>query len=183
MRVATREWNGLEVPAPGRWRIDEQASELAFVARYLRVMQLRMRFRRFEGTIDVAEDPAETRLEARVRTGSIDTGIGVLDRMIRAPRILDAERYPELGYAGTRVEVGEGARLRLHGELTVREVTRAVPLEVEYLGASEGRAGFRARAEIAHEEFLHWKQLLGIRGWLVGPRVRIELSIVASPEA
>lgn len=162
------------------WRIDERASELAFVARYLRVMQLRMRFRRFGGAIEVGEDPTATRLWASVETASIDTGIAVLDRLIRSPRLLDAPAHPELGYASTALTLADDDRLLLHGDLTVRGVTRAVPLEVRFLGMGpRGQARFRARAEIAHEEFLHWKQLLGIRGWLVGPRIRIELAIEA----
>lgn len=176
-----RDWGGREIPSAGTWRIDTRGSELAFVGRYLRVARLRMRFHRFSGSIAVADRPEDSRLEVAVEAASIRTGIPVLDRILVAPRLLHVERYPEVRFRGTGMEVLEGSRFRLTGDLTVRDVTRPVDLEVEYGGvdARSGRARFRARGVIDREEFLTWKELLGIRGWLIGRRVDLEVAVEA----
>ena len=182
-----REWQGMRIPSPGTWRIHPPGSEVALVASYLRVASLRMRFRRFDGLIRVTDEPEQTSLEATIQAKSIDTGIRVLDRILRAPRILDVERFPALGFTSTEIRLAGGSGLRMSGDLTIRDVTRPVTLQVEYRGGttdSDGRARARfwAWAAIAHEEFLTWKQLLSVRSWVIGRRVRIELDIEALRE-
>jgi len=178
-----RRWEGMDTPAPGRWRLDDEASEVGFVARYLRVMRMRIRFRRFRGFVHIAERPEESTLEAEIDAASIDTGVGILDRLLRSPRVLDCEIYPHIRFRSSAVEHLGGVRLRVPGELTVREATRPVELEVEYRGVGPGgRARFFAWSDIDREEFLHWRALLGIKRWRVGRRMRIELAIEASRE-
>lgn len=182
----TREWEGREAPAPGTWEVSPQGSRVGLVARYLRVARLRILFREFSGTIEVADHPEDTGLEATIVASSIDTGIGVLDRILQGPGLLHAERYPEVRFRSTEVRLMGESRLRLVGDLTIRDVTRPVTMQVDYLGlARDGRGRPRARflafAEIDRDEFLAWKHLLGIRHWLIGQRVRIELLIEALP--
>lgn len=182
--MATRRWEGITVPEAGPWRILHESSELALVARYLRLARLRMRFRRFEGELLVGRDPRTSSLEASVEAASIDTGIGVLDRILRAPGILDVERFPHISFRADGLEPLGGAVFLLTGELSVRDQVRPVTLEVEYLGVSEEREGrsvarFAARTEIARDEFLTWKALLGVRSWAIGRWVRLELRIAA----
>jgi polyisoprenoid-binding protein YceI len=120
---------------------------------------------------------------ARIDVASIDTGVGLLDRLLRAPRILHAERYPHKTFESSGVEHVGGTLLKVRGGLTVREVTRAVVLEVEYRGVGpSGRARFGAWSEIDRAEFIHWRELLGISRWRVGRRMRIELAIEAERE-
>ena len=69
------------------------------------------------------------------------------------------------------------------GELTIRDVTRPVTLDVRGLGSlrdpwGNERAGYTATARIDRKDFgLHWNQTLETGGVLVGDEVKIDLEV------
>ncbi len=95
---------------------------------------------------------------------------------------LDAARFPLLRFRSTRVEPLDATRARVHGRLTIRDVTRDVTLEAAYEGQAVGpggvlRARFRATTAIGRRAFgVHWNPLGGL---LVGDRVEITLRVAA----
>ncbi len=130
----TRTSEGRELPPPGRWRIDPTHSEVQLVVRHMMVAKVRGRFREFSGTIDVAEVPEESSVEAAIKAASIDTGDPNRDAHLRGPDFLDVERYPEITYRSTSVRHKDGDRWDVTGDLTVRGVTRAITIDVEFCG-------------------------------------------------
>jgi polyisoprenoid-binding protein YceI len=181
----TRTVRGHEVPPPGRWSIDPAHSELQFIARHMMIAKVRGRFREFSGTLNIAEVPEQSWVEVTIKAASIDTGDQQRDAHLRSPDFLDVERYPELRFRSTSVREGDGDRWQVTGDLTIRDVTRPVTLDVEYCGAATDpwgklRAGFLASTEIDREEFdITWNQALESGGFLVGRGVRIEADIEA----
>ena len=107
------------------------------------------------------------------------------DAHLRSADFLDTEQFPTLTYSGNRVRAGGGGRWTVDGELTVRGVTRPVPLEVVFEGGvtdpwGNERAVFSATAEIDREDFgLTWNQALESGGVLVGKKVVIEIEAEA----
>lgn len=95
------------------------------------------------------------------------------------------ERFPTLAFRSTRVERTGERTLRVEGDLTIRDVTRPVALEVEYLGAvrdpyGNQRAIFSATGRINREEFgITWNQALETGGFLVGKDVDLEIEVAA----
>jgi polyisoprenoid-binding protein YceI len=173
------------VLVPGVWEIDPGHSSVEFVARHL-LSRLRGRFTDFGGTIDVKPDPTESSAVVTIQAQSIDTNHDERDEHLRNPDFLDVERFPTLVFRSTGVREFDGkGTLRLDGELTIRDVTRAVSLDVEYLGWSPDpwggkRAGFSARTEIDRDDFdANWNVVLETGGLLVGKRVQVELEIEA----
>ncbi len=73
------------------------------------------------------------------------------------------------------------------GELTIKDATRPVTLDVEYLGVTvdpwgNPKAAFSANGEIDREEFgLTWNVALEAGGVLVGKKVKIEIEVQAAP--
>jgi polyisoprenoid-binding protein YceI len=180
---AARSWNGIDIPAPGPWAIDPDRSRVEFVIRYLVSSRVRGRFQKFSGIIEVAERPEDTRLEVEIDAGSVQTRIRPLDRLLRSRRFLDPARFPILRFRSTRLQLIGDTRFQLPGEFTVRDVSRSVMLDVQFLGlhADPTVARFRGIAEIDRTDFgITWHRLLEIRGWLVRRRVRVELDIEAS---
>jgi hypothetical protein len=76
-----------------------------------------------------------------------------------------------------------GGRSRLHGELTIRDATRSVVLEVEHGGEAidpwgNRRVAFSARTSLDRRDFgLTWNQVLEAGGVLVGERIDVELEV------
>lgn len=182
---------GIEAPAPGDWNIDPAHSELAFIARYLMVTKVRGGFGEWEGTFHIAEVPEESSVQVTIKAASIDTGTPDRDKHLRSPDFLDVERFPELTFKSTKVELTGGTGLRVTGDLTIRDVTKSVVLDAEFQGIAADpwggtRAAFSATTEIDREEFgASWNVALEAGGWLVSKKVRLELeaqAIRAKPE-
>ncbi|HTM44592.1 MAG TPA: YceI family protein, partial [Polyangiaceae bacterium] len=98
---------------------------------------------------------------------------------------IDAAQYPELRFRSSRIERAAEDRYRVVGQLTIRDTTKEVTLDVEYGGRAKDpwgndRMGFTARTAIERKEFgLNWNQVLEAGGVLVGDRVEIELEVEA----
>ncbi|MGH8974487.1 MAG: YceI family protein, partial [Acidimicrobiia bacterium] len=121
-----------------------------------------------------------------IAVAGIDTSNADRDAHLRSPDFFDAETYPSLSFRSTGVRPeGKGESLVLDGELTIKDVTRPVSLDVEFTGWAADpfggeRAGFSARTEIDREDYgLTWNVALETGGVLVGRTVKIELEIEA----
>ncbi|HJP65211.1 MAG TPA: YceI family protein [Actinomycetota bacterium] len=183
--LSTRPVNGLDAPVAGTWTFDKAHTTLMGEARHLMVTKVRGRFAEFEGTIHVAEVPEDSFVEVEIQAASIDTGNPDRDAHLRSPDFLDVEQHPSLTFRSTGLELGEGPRFRLPGELTIRGVTRPVVLDAEFLGVNgdpwgNTRVGFSATTEIDREEFgMTWNAALETGGVLVSKTVKIELDVQA----
>jgi polyisoprenoid-binding protein YceI len=170
---------------PGVWDIDPGHSSVEFVTRHL-LSRARGRFDDFAGTIEVGADPVQSAVEVIIQAASIDSNHEARDGHLRAPEFLDVERFPTLEFRSSGVREFDGKQaLLLDGVLTIRDVTKPVSLEVEYLGWSPDpwggkRAGFSARTEIDRDDFgANWNVVLETGGLLIGKRVQIEIEIEA----
>lgn len=182
--VALRTIGDVTVPEAGTYEIDPSHSVVEFVVRHLGLAKVRGRFNEFRGTIEIGDDPADSRVHAVIDAASIDSRDAKRDEHLRGPDFFDAAKYPSLEFRTTGVRRAKGDWL-VDGELTVRGTTRPVTLDVEFEGAAVDpwgatRIGVSATTEINREEFgLNWNQALEAGGWLVGKQVRIELSAEA----
>lgn len=172
-------------PQPGQagaWQIDPAHSEIAFSAKHLGISTVRGKFAQFSGAVHVDEqDPAGARVDVRIEAGSISTGDAKRDVHLRSSDFLDAEQHPAIVFAGTRLERLGASRARLHGELTIRDVTKPVALEVEYTGTATNpwgvtSAGFSARTTISRKQWgIVWNVALEAGGWLVSDEITIAI--------
>lgn len=164
------------------WQIDPAHTEVGFGVRHLMISTVKGNFTAVEGSVSIEGDDVETaRVDVKIDASSIDTRVEQRDQHLRSPDFLDAETYPYLTFESTKVErVGED-RLKIVGDLTIRDTTREVSLDAQELGRVKDpwgseRAGFTATTEINRRDFgLNWNQALETGGVLVGDRVSITL--------
>jgi polyisoprenoid-binding protein YceI len=113
----------------GTWQVDVPHSTVGFRVRHLGgFASVRGGFTDYDGTIEVGEDPAASRLEATIRVASLSTLVPDRDATLLGETILDAERHPEIRFASTRLRA-DGDGVRIDGDLTIKGVTRPVVLE------------------------------------------------------
>jgi polyisoprenoid-binding protein YceI len=180
----TRNVAGVELPARGDWKIDPAHSTVEFVGRHLMVSKVRGRFTDVDGVIHVAEVPSDSSIEATINTASLDSRDPQRDAHLRSDEMFDIERYPTMTFRSTKVE-GGGHEWKVTGDLTIRDVTRPVVLDVEYTGVVSDpwggqRAGFSATAEVDREDWgINWNVALEAGGWLVSKKIRLEIEIEA----
>ena len=185
MTEATRQIDGIEIPAPGTWEIDPAHSRVAFMARHLMVTKVRGSFGVFGGTISVGEAPEDSQVDVRVDVASLDSRSPDRDKHVLSADFLDVERFPEITFTSTKVEKTGHHTLRITGDLTIRDVTRPVVLEAEFVGLTDDpwggkRVAFEASTEIDREEWgITWNVALESGGWLVSKKVDVELEVQA----
>jgi polyisoprenoid-binding protein YceI len=174
---------GIELPPPGPWTIDPAHSEVGAVAQHLGLSSVHGRFKGFAGRVDIAEQPLASSVEAVIDAASIDTGNSTRDDHLRSGDFLDARAHPTLTYRSTSLEPAAGDRWTVHGELTMRGVTRPVDLDLAYLGTGPDpwggvRAAFRATAELRRDDFaMHYNQVVRAGIAAVGTTLKISLDI------
>jgi polyisoprenoid-binding protein YceI len=180
--VGTRDFNGLKIPTPGVFAIDPYHTRVSFIARHLMVSKVRGGFTGTKGAITIAEDPLQSSVEIEIDAKTIDTGVVDRDNHLRSADFLDVEKWPTLTFRSTSVLEPKDNEFRLLGDLTIRDVTHPVELDVEFEGhvvSPYGKEviGFSATTEINREDFgITWNQAIEAGGVVVGPRVKIEIS-------
>jgi polyisoprenoid-binding protein YceI len=171
------------------WNIDPAHAIAAFSARHMMVTNVRGQFQKVSGTI--VYDPANpdaSSVEAVIdATSMATTGNEQRDQHLLSPDFLWVEKYPAITFKSTKVAVEDnGTEGKVYGELTIRDVTRPVVLNVEKLGENVNPwgakvIGFTATTKINREDFgLTWNMALEAGGWLVGKEIKIELDVEAA---
>ncbi|MEA2418778.1 MAG: hypothetical protein QOE60_984 [Thermoleophilaceae bacterium] len=175
----------VRVPA-GTWQVDPAHSSVGFEVKHMMISTVRGHFSEFEGQLEAAEDdPSNSRAWGRVAVASIDTGNADRDAHLRSPEFFDAERYPYMTFATTRVQHVDGGAYRVTGDLTIKDNTREVEVEALVEGAAEDpwgneRVGISIRGEIDRTDFgLSWQQTLETGRLLVGEDVKIRIDVSA----
>jgi len=170
--------------AQSKWNIDLSHSGVNFSIRHMVISKVRGRFAKFTGVLNLDdEDITRSVVDATIDASSIDTGVEQRDAHLRSADFFDVEKYPELRFRSTRIEKLDDDRFRVVGELTIRDVTREVALDVEGGGRAKDpwgneRTGFVAKTTLDRKDFgLKWNQALEAGGVLVGDRVDIELDV------
>jgi polyisoprenoid-binding protein YceI len=182
----------VEIPGyvAGTWDIDPVHSDIGFVVRHLMVSKVRGHFTKFEGRIVTAADPMESTVTATIDLASIDTSNQQRDDHIRSADFFEVEKYPTMTYHSSGIR-RDGDDLVLDGELTLKGVTRPVPLKLEVngfgpdaFGGDPGviaRAGFTATGEIDRTDFgISFNGPVPGGGVILAERVQIVLEIEAA---
>ncbi|MEV2252421.1 YceI family protein [Streptomyces sp. NPDC050147] len=179
---------GTELPPPGPWTIDPAHSTVGAVAQHLGITSVHGRFTEFGGRVEIAGADGgieKSRVEAVIRSASIDTGNGMRDGHLKSPDFLDVERYPELVYRSTGLTPAGADRWTVQGDLQMHGVVRPVELDLSYLGTGADpwggtRAAFRATAELRREDFaMNYNQVVQAGISAIGTTLRVELDIQA----
>ncbi len=172
--------------APKTWQIDRSHSDIFFTVRHMVISKVRGRFQKWEGTLIYDEEsPANSKVDVTIDAASIDTNEPKRDAHLRSADFLNAETYPNLTFKSNRVEAKGGEKFLLHGDLTIRDVTKPVVVDVERLGKAKDPWGnvkvlFSGKVTIQREDFgAKWNQALEAGGVLVGKNVDIEIELQA----
>lgn len=171
------------IPA-GTYEIDAAHSVLGFSVRHAGVARVRGTFDSFNGTINVAENFADSTVSVDIESASVDTGQPARDEHLRSADFWSAEENPTWSFRTTSIE-GEGEEFTLHGDFTANGITKPVALKTELEGVGPGpdgklRVGFSAQTTISRKDYgLTWNVAMEGGGLLVSDQVRINLDIAA----
>ena len=172
----------------GTWTIDPLHSEVGFSVRHMMVSKVRGKFTKFSGELVTGENPLASSVAAEIDLASIDTGAEQRDGHLRSPDFFDTENHPVMSYRSTGIRA-KGDGYVVDGELTLKGVTKNVPLTLELNGFGPDpyggtRAGFTASGEINRQDFgVTWNAAMEHGGVVVSDKVNILLEIEAVLQA
>jgi polyisoprenoid-binding protein YceI len=148
------------------------------------VSKVRGRFTAFSGQLVTADDPTGSSVTAEIDLASIDTGNEQRDAHIKSADFFEVETYPTMTYKSTGIRVEDGDYI-VDGDLTLKGVTRSVPLRLELNGFGEDpyggyRAGFTATGELNRSEFnVSFNAPMANGGVVVSDKIALHLEIEA----
>ncbi len=172
------------------WQIDNSHTSIEFSVRHMMISKAKGRFDTFNGELELnVEQPELSKVYVTVDAASINTRDAKRDEHLRSADFLNAEAYPQLVFKSTRVERTGETSAKLHGDLTIRDVTKPVVLDVTYLGNSLSPwgmsvYGFEAATKISRKQWgLEWNVALETGGVLVSDEIAISIALeaVAAP--
>ena len=166
------------------WTIDNGHSAVIFSARHMMLSTVRGRFHNFTGTVDFNEaDPTQSSVDIQIDVTSIETRDEKRDGHLKSADFFEVEKYPTMTFKSTKVEkLGENHG-KLHGDLTIKDITKPVTLDVEYHGLAKApwgttSAGFAGKTSIDRKDWgLTWNVALETGGILVGDKINIEIDL------
>ena len=163
------------------WKLDPTHSHIEFSAKHMMITTVKGRFADFEGTVTGNQDsPAGAAVNVTIKATSIDTRTEQRDGHLRSADFLDVEKFPTITFRSTKIS-GAKDKFTLTGDLTIRDVTRPVTLDVTFEGQGTDpwggtRAGFSATGKIDRREFgLTWNQALETGGLLVSNDIKLQI--------
>ena len=172
--------------------LDRNHTRLEFSAKHMMVTTVRGSFEDFAGTVELdGDDPTSARGSVTVQTASLWTGVEMRDNHLRSDDFFGVEKYPEMTFRSTAVEQTGENSYKVTGELTIREVTRPISLDVEVEGQiidpyGNERVGLSARGRLNRKDWgLNWNQAIEAGGVVVSDHINIavEAALVRKAEA
>jgi polyisoprenoid-binding protein YceI len=175
------------------WQVDKAHSSIEFSVRHMMISKVRGRFEDFDAVVNFDEhSPANTTVDVNVQLASINTKENQRDGHLKSPDFFDVETYPTMTFKSTQVEQTGENQAKLVGDLTVKDITRQISLDVDFVGQAHNpftgqlTYGFSASGKINRKNWgMTWNQALETGGILVGEdiSINIELELVKEVEA
>lgn len=169
---------------PGTWTPDLSHSHVGFTVRHMVVSKVRGNFQKFDASLNIAEDPLQSTVEATIDLASINTGDEGRDNHVRSGDFFDIEQFPTMVFKSTGIRPN-GSDYYLDGDLTIKGITKPVTLELEFNGIATDpwggtRAGFTAEGEVNRSDYgISYNAALETGGVLIGEKLKVSIEIEA----
>lgn len=162
------------------WALDASHSSIQFNVTHLVVSEVTGKFNKFDvSVLSDKPDFSDAKISFTAETNSIDTDNENRDKHLQSDDFFNAEKFPQIKFVGKTFKKGKGNKYTLTGDLTMRDVTKTVTLDVTYGGTvvdpwKNTKAGFKISGKISRKEFgLKWNTLTEAGGAVVGDEIEL----------
>ena len=168
----------------GTWTFDPYHTQVEFSAKHLGMMTVRGHFAELTATgeIDV-ERPENSKIEATINVASIRTHNAQRDKDLLSSNFLEVDKHPTITFKSTKVTQQGKDDFSIAGDLTIRDVTRPIVLDVTKEGEGTDpwgnfRTAFSATTKLNRTDFgLTYNQVLETGGVVVGEDIKISVDV------
>ncbi|KAB2917553.1 MAG: YceI family protein [Bacteroidetes bacterium] len=170
--------------ATTNWNIDNSHSEIHFKVKHMVISTVTGKFNEFTASAETEGDDFTTaKIKFEAKTASIDTGVADRDAHLRSDDFFNAEKYPALTFESTELVKKSDSDYVLRGNLTIRDITKPIELDVDFGGTTVDpwgltRAGFEISGKINRKEYdLKWSAVTEAGGLVVSDEVKLVLNV------
>jgi len=163
-----------------KWTLDPTHSDLGFKIKHLMISNVSGSFKDFQAEVQTkGEDFSTAQINVAAEMASLSTNNEQRDAHLRTSDFFEVDKFPQLKFKSTRVDKVDNDTLVLHGELTLKGITKAVKLNVEINGVAKDpwggeRAGFVVTGKIKRSEWgVTFNSALETGGVMLGEEVTI----------
>ncbi len=166
-----------------KWVLDPTHSEVHFKVKHLVISTVTGTFKSFEGTFEAENgDFTDAEIDFSLDVSSIDTNQEQRDTHLKSADFFESEKYPKIVFKSTSFRKVDDDEYELTGDLTVKDVTKPIKLEVEYGGSATDfygneKAGFEIEGKISRKEFgLTWDAVTEAGAIVVGDDIKLSIN-------
>jgi polyisoprenoid-binding protein YceI len=166
------------------YKIDVDHSDVMFKVKHLMISTATGIFKKFDATVETEGDEfANAKVYFEADVNSIDTKNEQRDAHLKSDDFFNAEQFPKLIFKSTSIEKNGEGEYSLKGDLTIRDITKPITLEVDYNGSTKDpwgfeRAGFEVTGKINRKEYgLKWSAVTEAGGLVVDDIVKLVMNV------
>ncbi|MDO1448217.1 YceI family protein [Rhodocytophaga aerolata] len=164
-----------------KWISDPTHSEVQFKVKHLMITTVTGYFKKFnvEAETDNAEFSSAGKVVFTADVNSIDTNNEQRDTHLKSADFFHAEQFNQVRFVGNKYEKVGGDKYKLHGDLTIRDITKPVTVDVEFGGIvvdpyGQTKAGFTVSGKINRKEFgLTWNAVTEAGSVVVSDEIKL----------
>lgn len=172
------------ITAQTNWSVDKSHSKVGFSVSHLVITDVDGFFKEYDANVTTKGDDFSTaNIDFAVNTGSIFTDNDGRDKHLRSDDFFNTEKFPQMVFKGKSMKKVSDNKYKLVGDLTIRDVTRQVELDVKYNGMVKDpwgntKAGFKVTGEINRFDYnLKWNTAIETGALVVGREVELVIDL------
>ena len=167
-----------------KWEFDKVHSNINFVATHMVISKVTGNFSSYKGTmLSDKDDFTDAKIDFTIDVASINTGNEQRDNHLKSDDFFNAEKFPTITFKGKSLKKVSGNNYKLTGDLTIRDVTKTVDLDVTFGGIIKDpygntRAGFQIAGTVDRFDYnLKWNAAIETGGLVVGKEIKIDCAV------
>jgi polyisoprenoid-binding protein YceI len=174
----------METAVKTTWGIDTAHSEVQFKVKHMMVSTVTGYFNEFDGSVESeAEDFEGATIKFTANIDSIDTRNEQRDAHLKSDDFFNAEAFPQMVFESTSFSKKENGNFHMTGNMTIRDITKEIEMDVEYNGSAvdpygNTKAGFEINGKISRKAFgLMWNAVTEAGSIVVSDEVRLNINV------
>jgi polyisoprenoid-binding protein YceI len=170
--------------AQTKWSVDKAHSQVQFSVTHLIISEVSGKFNSFDMNIETTNpDFSDVKIDFSADVNSINTENEKRDAHLKSDDFFNADKFPKMTFKASSMKKVGNNKYKLTGDLTIRDVTKKITLDVVYNGTVKDpwgntKAGFKISGELNRFDYnLKWNSLMEAGGAVVGKTVRLNINL------
>ena len=176
--------------AQNSWSFDKAHTEIGFEVTHLVISEVEGHFGSYEGSVSSKGDDFNgASVEFTVDVASVDTDNEKRDAHLKSDDFFNAEKFPKMTFKSTSMKKTGKNTYKLTGDLTIRDKTKRIELDVKHNGTVKDpwgntKAGFKMSGVLNRFDYdLKWNTMTEMGGAVVGKEVRLDINVQLKKQA